>query len=237
MIALDKLDITYRQGRTRPRCENFTGCTTIVDMNEEIDLDSIRANLRRVMSEKGAKPTTLSLQISNSKTLVADLLTKNKDVQVSTLVKLAGALNVEIEELLSRPRVSIAGYVGAGGQIIFDDFGAEPDFENTVPRPPGVSGTLVAAVVRGDSMYPRFKDGEIIYWQKDHDGILAEYIGEDCVVRLLTGEIYVKQLAVGSQPGRFTLRSTNASDMVDVEIDWAAPVVFMMPRRSRQMLP
>ena len=32
-------------------------------------------------------------------------------------------------------------------------------------------------------------------------------------------------------PGRFTLRSLNAADMENVEVIWAAPVLFVMPKR------
>lgn len=206
-------------------------------MGSTIDIESIRANLRRIMGEKGVKPTTLSLSVGASRTLVKDLLEKTDDVRVSTLTRLASALNVDIDELLEKPRVSVAGYIGAGGQVMFEEF-AEHSVDDSmlVPRPPGISGHLIALMVRGDSMLPKYRDGDIIYVQREHDGCLPEYIGEDCAVRISTGETYVKQLAHGSAPGKFTLRSLNAADMSDVEIEWATPVLFIMPFRARQML-
>jgi repressor LexA len=190
------------------------------------------------MARKDVKPTTLSLAVGSSKTLVKDLLTKTGDVQFSTLRKLAGALDVDLSELLSLPRVPIVGKIGAGGSVVFvalqDDERTDP--EDTVLRPPGVSGKLVALVVEGSSMLPKYQDGDIIYIQRNHGGILESAIGDDCAVRLVTGETYVKQLVKGSEPGRFTLRSLNAPDMENVEVEWATRVLFIMPRRSREML-
>lgn len=207
-------------------------------MPDQPDIATIRENLQRIMDQKGWKPTTLSQRVSNSKTLVKDLLTKTSDVQFSTLRKLAGALEVELGDLLALPRVPIVGKIGAGGSVIFvalqDDEQLDP--EDMVLRPPGVSGKLVALVVEGSSMLPKYSDGDIIYIQREHDGILESDIGDDCAVRLKSGETYVKQLVRGSEPGRFTLRSLNAPDMENVEVEWATRVLFIMPRRSREML-
>lgn len=201
-------------------------------MDDSLEIETVRDNLRRAMADRGVKPTTLSLKVGKNRTLVKDLMEKSLDVQLSTLIKLAGALEVPLADLIAAPRVSIVGYIGAGGTIVFEDMG----LEDTVLRPPGISGTLIALLVRGDSMFPRYKDGDIIYIQRTHDGVLPEYIGEDCAVRLVTGETYIKQLITGSVPGRFTLVSVNAPVMENVEVEWATLVRFVMPARSRQLL-
>lgn len=201
-------------------------------MEELLDIETIRENLRRVMTAKGAKPTTLSLAVGSNRTLVKDLLEKSRDIQVGTLVKLAGALDVPLADILAAPRVPIVGYIGAGGEVLFEDFGVD----ETVLRPPGISGTLIALAVRGSSMLPKYKDGDIIYVQRTHDGVLPEYIGEDCAVRLASGETYIKQLMQGSEPGLFTLLSLNAPPIENVEVEWATLVRFVMPARSRQLL-
>lgn len=200
-------------------------------MDEAIDIMSIRGALRRIMDSKGVKPTALSLAVGRNRTLVKDLLERSSDIQISTLVKLAGALDVPVSDLIASPRVHIVGYIGAGGEVIYEDMGND----ETVLRPPGISGTLVALVVRGSSMLPKYRDGDIIYIQRNHDGILPYYIGEDCAVRLATGETYIKQLMAGSEEGRFTLLSLNAPPMENVEVEWATLVRFVMPSRSRQL--
>lgn len=208
-------------------------------MPDQPDIITIRENLQRIMDRKGVKPTTLSQRVGNSKTLVKDLLTKVNDVQFGTLRKLASALEVELGDLLALPRVPIVGKIGAGGSVVFVALRDEDHLEQdeTVLRPPGVSGKLVALMVEGSSMLPKYSDGDIIYIQRDPlVDILESDIGDDCAVRLKTGETYVKQLVRGSEPNRFTLRSLNAPDMENVEIEWATRVLFIMPRRSREML-
>lgn len=205
-------------------------------MDSDVDIASIREALRRVMAEKNVAPTTLSQKVGNNKSLVKDLLEKTDDVRLSTLVKLASALDVSVDRLLARPRVPVAGFIGAGGMVIFDDIGEEIEPHETVPAAPGVSGKLIALLVRGDSMLPKYKDGDIIYIQRQHDGVLPEYIGEDCAVRLTTGETYLKLLTRGTRDGLFTLRSLNAADIADVEIEWATPIMFVMPARARAMI-
>ncbi|MEC9067840.1 MAG: S24 family peptidase [Pseudomonadota bacterium] len=205
-------------------------------MEKDIDIASIREALRAVMTQKNIAPTTLSQRVGTNKSLVKDLLEKTDDVRLSTLVKLAGALDVSVDRLLARPRVPVVGYIGAGGTVVFEDIGEVLEPDHTVPAAPGVSGKLVALLVRGDSMLPKYKDGDIIYIQRQHEGVLPDYIGEDCAIRLETGETYLKQLAKGSGDGLFTLRSLNAADIEDVEVAWATPVMFVLPARARAII-
>jgi repressor LexA len=108
--------------------------------------------------------------------------------------------------------------------------------EESAPRPPAISGDLEALVVRGDSMLPKYKDGDIIYIQKQiFEGLIEDYLGEDCAVRLKTGETYIKQLMRGSVVGLYTLLSLNAPPMENVEVEWATPIAFILPARSRRL--
>lgn len=227
-----KLDKTNCQRWIAPPFAKMLDWSNYGGMADEPDIETIRENLRRAMAKRGIKPTTLSLKVGTNRTLVKDLLEKSKDIQVGTLAKLSSALNVSLSDLLAAPRTPVVGYIGAGGEIIYEDMGQD----DHVMRPPGISGTLVALVVRGSSMLPKYRDGDIIYIQRTHEGILPEYIGEDCAVRLATGETYIKQLMTGSEPERFTLLSLNADPIENVEVEWATLVRFVMPARSRQLL-
>lgn len=219
------------QGRFYPPFAKKLDWANLLPMGEVLDLEAIRANLRRAMKKKGARATTLSLAVGKNRTLVKDLLERNNDVTLSTLVNLASALTVPLDVLLAAPPVPIVGYIGAGGTIVFEEF----ETGDAAPRPPSITGSLEALLVRGDSMQPRYRDGDIIYIQKAHDGLLEDYLGEDCAVRLATGETFIKQLIRGSEPERFTLLSLNAAPMENVEVEWATPVVFVLPARSRQL--
>lgn len=231
MAACSRLGTPNRQGwkyRTFARRLDWSNLRT---MGKPIDIDTVRAALRAVMERKDVKPTTLSLMVGKNKSLVKDLFERQNDISISTLSRLAGALDVEVTELIAAPRVPVVGYIGAGGSVIFEDLGND----DTVLRPPNVSMKLVALVVRGDSMLPKYQDGDIIYIGRDHDGVLPAYIGRDCAVRLTSGETYIKQLMKGSDEGRFTLLSLNAPPMENVEVEWATPVAFIMPAQSRHL--
>ena len=94
------------------------------------------------------------------------------------------------------------------------------------------TGRMMALVVSGASMLPKYEDGDVIYVNRDHDGILPHYLNRYCAVRCADGGTYLKILAPGSEPDRYTLRSLNAPDMENCEVVWASPVRFVMPRED-----
>lgn len=224
---------THRQGvllRTSPPASGLCDTT---HMSEPVDkVEEVRAALRRVMERKGIKPKPLAKRAGLGDTSVRDLLDNpGRDIKIGTLQKLAGALDVNVEDLLGDRGVPLTGRVGAGGTIIFEEHDG-----GTVPRPPGGGGDLEALEVIGDSMLPRYSSGDVVYIKREHDGLTAESIGDYCAVRLTTGETYIKLLARGSRPGFWTLRSLNAADIEDVELDWATPILFVLSKAARRTL-
>lgn len=195
---------------------------------EVIDINVIREALRRAMAAKGVKAKRLSKQAGLGETAVRDLMDKVDDPKVGTLIKLADALEIPASSLFGN-QVPILGKVGAGGSVLFNEEDDEPEL---VDRPPGAVGRLMALVVTGDSMLPVYRDGDIVYVGRDHDGVLPEYIGEECVVHTVEGGTFLKTLAVGTQHNRFNLMSFNASPMENVELVWASRVEFVMKRRK-----
>lgn len=198
-------------------------------MAEVFDIDAVRAALRRQMELKNIKRKPLAKAAGLGETAIRDIFEKGNDVRASTLVKLADYFAIPVDELAGREPVALVGQIGAGGCVIFE----ETNDPETVPRPPIGTGPMIALEVRGDSMLPKWESGDIIYIRRTHEGVLPEYVGDYCAVRLADGATYLKKLMPGSQPGRFTLVSLNAADMADVEVEWATPVLFVMPRRSR----
>jgi phage repressor protein C with HTH and peptisase S24 domain len=86
-----------------------------------------------------------------------------------------------------------------------------------------VPDNAVVVIVRGDSMYPRYKDGEkLFYLKQERDPV--ELVGLECVVKLEDGRIYVKDLEKG-QGGLFDLISHNAPPLRGQSVEWAAPVL------------
>lgn len=143
-------------------------------------------------------------------------------------VKAAWLLGVEdkSDEPLPARMVNVVGYVGAGTEVHLIDDHAKGAGLDEVPAPPAVSHDCVAVKVKGDSMEPRFYEGEILYYDRVYNtpDSIRQLGQRECVVALEDGRIFVKRLQPGSRAGFWTLWSYNASPMTDVRVKWAAPV-------------
>lgn len=185
------------------------------------------------MSKKGFSRRSLSTAAGLSESAVRDVLTRTHNPGIDTLRKIAEALEMPADALTGAGLVvPVLGKIGAGGQVLFAAESGGEEGLPTVPRPPLVAGRLMALEVVGSSMLPKYESGDIIYVRRDHDGVLPGYLGKYCAVLTAEGGTFLKILAKGSQPDRYTLRSLNAEDMTDVEIQWASPVLFVMPKQA-----
>lgn len=197
------------------------------------NINLIRETIEREMKRKGFSRRSLSTAAGLSESAVRDLLKRTDNPGVGTLRKVAEALEMPADALTGAGlEVPVLGKVGAGGQVMFAAGADEEDGEfDMVPRPPLVAGRLMALQVEGSSMLPKYESGDIIYVRRDHEGVLPGYIGKYCAVRTVDGGTWLKILAAGSEAGLYTLRSLNAEDMVNVEVVWASPVLFVMPKQ------
>lgn len=149
--------------------------------------------------------------------------------RLATLKRYAKAYKVRWEWLLDGSGSPIAkggsipveGYVGAGAEFIpFAD-----DNPGLGDAPMTVEPESTAVIVRGDSMYPRYFDGEYLYYIKAERDPL-DFIGQECVISLPDGRKYIKILRKGSRKGLFNLESWNAPTIEDQPVEWAAPVTW-----------
>ena len=130
-------------------------------------------------------------------------------------------------EMRTGSTVPLVGYVGAGGLIMPID-----DHNDEAPAPQEVGPKTEAVEVRGDSQWPAYADGDLIYC----DGRAAspeDVIGEMCVVMTTTGERMLKLVKRGTKKGLYHLISVNAPPLDDVKLEWAAPVTWVKKRRVK----
>lgn len=199
------------------------------------DIQAIRLTIEREMRKKGFSRRSLSKAAELSESAVRDLLTRTDNPGIDTLRKVAEALEMPVDALTGAGLVvPVLGKVGAGGKVLFAAESEEEEGLPTVPRPPLVAGRLMALQVVGSSMLPKYEAGDVIYVRRDHEGVLPSYLGKYCAVRTADGGTFLKVLTAGTQPDRYTLRSLNAEDMTDVEIIWASPVLFVMPKQPSE---
>lgn len=117
--------------------------------------------------------------------------------------------------------VPLVGYVGAGAEVhAVDDGSGQLD---EIDPPPGIGPNAVAVMVRGDSMWPRYMDGDVLIYDQHMSPSNAN--GQECVVALTDGRRYVKTVRKTSDG--YDLESWNAPPIRNVQIEWAASILWV----------
>ncbi len=76
-------------------------------------------------------------------------------------------------------------------------------------------------------MFPRIKDGEIVIYKRD--GLVPEQlIGQEAIVGLDDGRVFLKVIARGSQPNRWTLESHNFPSIYDATVEWCSEALAIV---------
>jgi hypothetical protein len=127
----------------------------------------------------------------------------------------------------------VVGRIGAGAEILpeFEQVPAGGLYEDGVQEveiPLPLPSQAVAFKVEGDSMWPRYNDGDIVVCDEgEHDPSLIA--GREAAVRTSDGKRYLKTIRAGAKRGMFDLESHNAPPIRDVAIAWASPILMIIP--------
>lgn len=134
---------------------------------------------------------------------------------------------------VSRVRIAKAvGYIGAGAEVTpFNDHETGDGLEEA-EIPAGVPSDAALAIVRGNSMYPRYFDNEYLFYARN-GATPEDLINRECVVKLTDGRAFVKILRRGRSKGLFTLESWNDAPIEDKAVEWAAPVLARVNRGGK----
>lgn len=164
-------------------------------------------------------------------------------LQLDTITMLADAEHCSISDFLEPEEYFITHSIEAEGEML-----TLPEAEKIPARLPITSLKGVeAAIIRGNSMFPYFRDGWIVFYSRKyitnvpHIGKYAqvgynlpdsgvnysEFFDKPALIHLKDGRILLRELKPGSERGRYNLRSFNAPDMENVEIRAAYKIVFI----------
>jgi Peptidase S24-like len=153
-----------------------------------------------------------------------------RGITTETLVALAPVLKTSAAWLLegvgeagTGTVTKVVGRIGAGAEILpeYEQIPPEGLFEITVPFP--IPEDSIAFEVEGDSMWPRYDQGDVIIcWKQSEDA--ENVLGREAAVRTRNGLRYLKRVRRGAHAGTYDLESHNAQPIRGVEIAWAAAV-------------
>src|ERR1700742_1109173 len=146
-------------------------------------------------------------------------------------IRLIKASEIEpIMEYLGLNSVPIMGRVGAGATIEPENEQVPPEGLGEVELPFPISGEAIAFEVTGDSMLPKYENGDVIVVYREQRHPLASFFGEEAVVRLKTGQRYLKTIERGKATNSVNLTSFNAKPINGVKVDWIGEICVTLPR-------
>lgn len=119
----------------------------------------------------------------------------------------------------------LMGRVGAGALIDVEFEQPPPEGYYTIELPFSFPDPVVAFEVDGDSQLPAYEPGQVIVCLRDQVRATDHYLGERVVVRLSTGQRFLKRLARGAKKGIYNLESWNARTIEDVRIEWVGEII------------
>lgn len=134
-------------------------------------------------------------------------------------------------EPVATNKVTIMGRVGAGA-LIDVEFEQPGDGHDSVELPFFYPDPIIAFEIEGESQLPVYEPGEVIVCLRDQVRATDHYLGVPVVVRVSTGERYLKRLAKGPGKGRYNLESWNARTIEDVRIEWVGEIIATVNRTA-----
>ena len=134
-----------------------------------------------------------------------------------------------IMEYLELNSVPIMGRVGAGASIEPEHEQVPPEGLGEIELPFPIAEETIAFEVAGNSMLPKYENGDIIVVYREQRHPLSSFFGEEAAVRLKTGERYLKTIERGKSPTSVNLTSFNAKPITGVKLEWIGEILSPCP--------
>jgi repressor LexA len=190
------------------------------------DMDSklIERGLKKTGKSKGGLANAMGVRAG----AVSEILSGIRLIKASEIDPIIRYL-----ELNSVP---IMGRVGAGASIEPEHEQVPPEGLGEVELPFPIAEETIAFEVAGDSMLPKYENGDVIVVYREQRHPLSSFYGEEAAVRLKTGERYLKTIERGKSPTMVNLTSFNAKAINGVKLEWIGEICMTLPRGQIERL-
>jgi phage repressor protein C with HTH and peptisase S24 domain len=166
----------------------------------------------------------------------------DREPSKETARRIAEAYRVSLDWLLSgrgamrgrRQSIPVAGSVGAGAVVEIAEEPPSIAAQDTLTLPG--DGEIAGLLVRGDSQWPRFLDGEFILFDP-RPANPADLVGQYAIVQTLDGRRMIKTLQRSPGGDLWRLESHNARPEDDVELLGAWRYLGVLPASAADRRP
>src|SRR5215213_7860480 len=189
-----------------------------------LDVRLIERGLERTGKSKGGLAIAMGVRAG----AVSEILSGLRLIKASEIDAI-----VDYLELNSVP---IMGRVGAGATIEPEHEQVPPEGLGDVELPFPIWEETIAFEVVGDSMLPKYENGDVIVVFKEQRHPVSSFYGEEAAVRLKTGERYLKTIERGKSATLVNLTSFNAKSINGVKLDWIGEICVTLPRGQIERL-
>jgi repressor LexA len=189
-----------------------------------LDVKMIERGLAKPGKTKGGLAAAMGVRPG----AVSEILSEARLIKASEIAPIIDYLELNA--------VPIMGRVGAGASIGPELEQMPPEGLGEVELPFPIAEETVAFEVVGDSMLPKYENGDIIVVYRDQRHPLSSFFGEEAAVRLKSGERYLKTIERGKTAQIVNLTSFNAKPITGVKLEWIGEICVTLPRGQIERL-